>query len=63
MIERRLLSVEELSRYTGLSRWTLYEWVSQQRIPFVKLGRKLAFDLKRIDELIDEGTLGQRVQG
>lgn len=58
-IEKRLLSVKELSEYTGLAAWTIYEWVSQKRIPFVKLGRKVAFDLRRIDELIEEGTMGK----
>jgi excisionase family DNA binding protein len=35
----RLLDVQEVAAYTGLSTHTLYTMVSQRRIPFVKIGR------------------------
>lgn len=54
MIKRRLINVNELSEYTGLSTNTLYSWVSQKRIPYVKCGRLTKFDLERIDDWIKE---------
>jgi excisionase family DNA binding protein len=54
-----LIDVRELSRLTGLSVNTLYSWVSQGKIPFVKWGRLTKFDLQAIDEWIKENTIRQ----
>jgi excisionase family DNA binding protein len=35
-----LLTVQEVSQLTGLSVGTLYHWVSQRRIPFVRLSAR-----------------------
>ena len=41
---RLLLDVKEVSRLTGFSVGTLYHWVSQRRVPFVRLsGRCIRF--------------------
>ena len=52
-MNRRLLNVDELSELTGLSKNTIYCWVSQRRIPYVKLGRSTRFDLPRIEKWIE----------
>jgi excisionase family DNA binding protein len=52
-MERRLVDINELSEYLGISKHTLYTWVSQRRIPYVKVGRLTKFDLGEIDEWID----------
>lgn len=49
---RRLLNIQEVADYTGLSPHTLYTMVSQRRIPFVKLGRLTKFDLYELDRWI-----------
>lgn len=51
-ITRRLLNIQEVADYTGLSPHTLYTMVSQRRIPFVKLGRLTKFDREEIDRWI-----------
>lgn len=51
-IARRLLDIQEVATYTGLSVHTLYTMVSQRRIPFVKLGRLTKFDREEIDKWI-----------
>jgi len=56
-MNRRLININELSEYTGLSTSTIYSWVSQRRIPFVKCGRLTKFDLERIDEWIKESSV------
>ena len=53
----RLLSIKATADYTGLSVHTLYTMVSQRRIPFVKVGRSLRFDLALLDEWIKEHTV------
>lgn len=49
---RRLLDVNEIAGYMGLSAHTIYTWVSQRRIPFTKIGRLTKFDVRAIDEWI-----------
>ncbi len=53
MVKRRLIDVNELAELTGLSVHTLYTWVSQKRIPYLKVGRLTKFDLKVIEGWID----------
>ena len=59
-MDKRLLNVEELSEYTGLSTSTIYSWVSQRRIPFVKCGRLTKFDLERIKDWIEESSVEEK---
>ena len=56
-MNRRLIDVQELSELTGLSKNTIYCWVSQRRIPFVKCGRLTKFDLQKIEEWIEEHSV------
>jgi excisionase family DNA binding protein len=49
----------ELAQYLNLSIYTIDAWVSQKRIPFVRIGgRKVMFDKKEIEKWIDQ----QRVE-
>jgi len=41
----------------GIKVDTLYHWVSQKRVPYVKIGRLTKFDLQVIDEWIKEATV------
>jgi excisionase family DNA binding protein len=51
-ITPRLLDIQHVATYTGLSVHTLYTMVSQRRIPFVKLGRLTKFDREELDKWI-----------
>ncbi|MCR4289167.1 MAG: helix-turn-helix domain-containing protein [Candidatus Scalindua sp.] len=46
------MDIKRVSRYTSLSVNMLYEWASQGKIPSVKLGRIVLFDLNDIDALM-----------
>ncbi|MGI0083836.1 MAG: helix-turn-helix domain-containing protein [Nitrososphaerales archaeon] len=39
-----LLTVQEAARFLAVSVSTLYGWVWQRRVPFIKIGRALRFD-------------------
>lgn len=54
---KRLLNVHEAAEYTCLAVGTLYNLVSRREITFVKLGRKLLFDLKDLDEWIERSKI------
>ncbi len=56
-MNKRLININELSEYIGLSTSTIYSWVSQRRIPFVKCGRLTKFDLQRINDWIEESSV------
>jgi len=49
-MDKRFLGIEELSEYIGLTKGTLYVWVCQRKIPYLKVGKLVKFDLKEIDD-------------
>ena len=59
-MNKRLIDINELSEYTGLSTSVLYSWVSQRRIPYVKCGRLTKFDLERINDWIKESSVEEK---
>lgn len=50
VIEKRFIGPDELARYLDIKIGTVYSWVCLRRIPFVKMGRLVKFDLKDIDK-------------
>ena len=61
-MKKRYVSIKEISEYTSLPVKTLYEWASLGRIPSIKLGRRVLFDLNDIDSFMsslkrDTGTV------
>jgi excisionase family DNA binding protein len=55
--EHRLLMVQDAARYLAVSASTLYGWVYQRRIPFVKVGRALRFDRADLDGFIEKNRI------
>ena len=51
-MKKRYANIKEVSAYTSLPVKTLYEWASLGRIPSIKLGRKVLFDLNDIDSFL-----------
>jgi len=49
---KRYANIKQVSEYTSIPVKTLYEWSSVGRIPCIRLGRKLLFDLHDIDQLM-----------
>ncbi len=52
MTNKRYASIKEVSTYTSLPVPTLYEWSGTGRIPSIKMGRRVLFDLQDIDEVM-----------
>lgn len=57
MLTRKLLTVKDVSGYTGLAPDTIYAMVSQRRIPHTKLGRLVKFDVELLDKWIKQKTV------
>ena len=49
---KRLLTVQEAARLLAVSVSTLYGWVWQRRISFVKVGRALRFEIADLEKFI-----------
>lgn len=46
----KMLTLIELAEYLGVSRWTVYRWISSNKIPVYKIGGVNRFKLDEIDE-------------
>jgi excisionase family DNA binding protein len=51
--EQRLLTIQEAAGYLAVSVSTLYGWVWQRRVPFVKMGRALRFDSRDLEAFVE----------
>ena len=64
MIEKRWLDISELSAYIGFSSKTIYNWVSELRIPGCsKINGRLRFDRKKIDHWLERKELEEAAEG
>lgn len=55
-MQKRLLTVAELSDYIGIAKGTIYTWSCVKKIPsacIVRLGGALRFDLIQIDKWLE----------
>ena len=53
-------NISELSEYIGSGISTIYSWVSQRRIPFLKCERLTKFDLLEIDNWTKESSAKEK---
>ncbi len=53
MTNRRYVNINEVAEYTSLPVKSLYELASLGRIPSIKLGRRVLFDLQDIDKMME----------
>ena len=53
MTNRRYVNINEVSEYTSLPVKSLYELASQGRMPSIKYGRRVLFDLQDIDKMME----------
>lgn len=56
---KRYANIKEVSEYTSLPIKTLYDWAGQGKIPSIKFGRRVLFDLHDIDQVM---AVQKRVQ-
>ena len=53
-MNHNLMGISEASKILGVSSGTLYVWVCQRRVPYVKIGRLTKFDLNDLSAWIEE---------
>jgi len=58
-MEKILLNIDEASELLGLSKNTIYCWVSRRKIPFTKINGLLRFDVAQLKRWIRRNTFQQ----
>ncbi len=53
----RLMNISEVASLTGMAPPTIYKMVSQRRIPYVKVGRLVKFDVELLDKWLRQHTV------
>jgi excisionase family DNA binding protein len=67
-VEKRFLSVRELASFLNISSDFIYMMVEQKRVPHIRLGRAIRFDIKRLESWINDNSVeavdwDERIQG
>ena len=55
------MNIREAARILCVSVSTLYGWVWQRKIPFVKIGRSVRFDLTDLHDFINQNRVESRL--
>ncbi len=53
-----LISIDELASLLRIQKGTIYNWVYRRKIPYVKVGRLVRFDLNEIAKYLDGCRIG-----
>ena len=59
----KLVTVEELSRELAISEGSIYNMVHKQQIPFIKIGKRVRFDLEEIDKWLNKNSVNPPIVG
>ncbi|MCI0462785.1 MAG: helix-turn-helix domain-containing protein [Gemmataceae bacterium] len=54
-MDERWLSVDEIATHLGVSRDTVYKWITRKRLPAHKVGKLWKFSTKEVDEWVRSG--------
>lgn len=58
----RWLSVDEIAEYLGISKDTVYTWISGKGLPAHRIGRFWKFKRAEVDEWVHSGQAGDDAQ-
>jgi len=59
----KLLSPQELSDVLSISIETVYAWTSQKRIPYIKMGRLVRFNMDEVNKWLEKQRIETRDEG
>ena len=59
----KLLSLSETAEILGIKQPTLYNWISEERITVVKVGRLVKFDPEDVRQFIEKNKKHKRKEG
>ena len=56
-MEKRLINVGEAAGYLGVKVSTLRAWVWKRKIPFVRIGRLVKFEISCLEDFVDRNRV------
>ena len=57
---RRLITAKEASEYLSLSTDTVYRMASARKLPYLKVGDRVLFDVRALDHWIDKNMVREK---
>jgi excisionase family DNA binding protein len=57
---RRLITAKEASQYLSLSTETVYRMASLKKLPYLKIGDRVLFDVKALDHWIEKHMIKEK---
>jgi excisionase family DNA binding protein len=57
---RRLITAKEASQYLSVSTDTVYRMASQKKLPYLKIGGRILFDVKTLDHWIEKRLVKEK---
>ncbi|OGP62105.1 MAG: hypothetical protein A2170_17490 [Deltaproteobacteria bacterium RBG_13_53_10] len=57
---RRLITAKEAGQYLGLSTDMIYRMASQKKLPYLKIGDRVLFDIKALDHWIEKHMVREK---
>ncbi|OGP61774.1 MAG: hypothetical protein A2169_14725 [Deltaproteobacteria bacterium RBG_13_47_9] len=57
---RRLITAKEASQYLSLSTDTIYRMASLKKLPYIKIGDRVLFDVKALDHWIEKHLIREK---
>jgi len=57
---RRLITAKEASQFLSLSTETVYRMASTRKLPYLKVGDRVLFDLKALDHWVDKHMVREK---
>jgi excisionase family DNA binding protein len=57
---KRLITAKEAGQYLSISTETIYRLVSLKRLPYIKIGDRVLFDIKALDRWIERNMIKEK---
>lgn len=57
---RRLITAKEASQYLSISTDTVYRLAAIKRLPYLKIGNRVLFDIKALDKWIEKNIVKEK---
>jgi excisionase family DNA binding protein len=57
---RRLITAKEASQYLSLSTETIYRMAASKKLPYLKLGDRVLFDIKSLDQWVEKHLIREK---
>jgi excisionase family DNA binding protein len=55
-----LINIRQASQFLSVSVSTLYGWIWQRRIPYIKVGRAVRFDIQDLEKFVNSSRYAAR---